>query len=81
MLIQFPLVIIMKILFPFFNVGFVYFSFGLFILNVFTSNRDLIADMKSKFEGKPRKERKLQMNLETIHKATNDYLANIIKPR
>lgn len=45
--IQFPMMIGMKIIFPFLNPSIVIISFALFILNLIGSNRDILGEMKS----------------------------------
>ena len=47
LLIQFPLMVSAKILFPFLHISFVYISFALFIANIVGSKGDSLAEIKS----------------------------------
>ena len=44
--IQFPIALVMKVLFPFFHASFLATSFALFIMSVIGSKGDLLADIK-----------------------------------
>lgn len=45
--IQFPLMIAIKVIFPFFHVSWIFLGLGLVVINIMTSKNDMIEEVKS----------------------------------